>query len=239
VLFAAAASAAAWAAWPQPTADHVAEGKFNAVATVILVVAVLPLLSWRFFGPASPSRFARSLRVLGGAAVLTLVPLGFYNFATNPWLPGSAVDPLVVLAWLLLFGGPAAAAVLAGRRVRGPDGARPPHSHRIRQGVAAGVLANGTAAMFTTTLGTGLTLLTVRSPWALNVVTHGRPMTALATYRYTLNTGQHAGGYLLMLMFFPVIGMMMSYLAAVIANPVPRLPEIRSSGPGLTTTYGE
>jgi len=336
-LFAAAAAAAAWAAWPQPTADHVAEGRFNAVATVLLVVALLPLLSWRFFGPTSPSRFARSLRVLCGAAILALVPafvillqsnrlvptrpayylvwcisqgwsdtqgcggvpgrssggptweaeilimvlitgyvgltlfltsrraritrstlaigvgtgwlfgvvmlavdpLGFDQSATNPWLPGSDVDPLVVLAWLLLFGGPAAAAVLAGRRVRGPDGAWLPHNHRIRQGVAAGVLANGTAAMFTTTLGTGLTLLTVRSPWALNVVTHGRPMTALATYRYTLNTGQHAGGYLLMLMFFPVIGLMMSYLAAVIASPVPRLPEIRSSGPGLSTTYGE
>ncbi|HEU5390110.1 MAG TPA: hypothetical protein VFV73_29840 [Streptosporangiaceae bacterium] len=80
--------------------------------------------------------------------MLAVDPLGFYNFATNPWLPGSDADPLVVLAWLLLFGGPAAAAVLAGRRIRGPDGTRPPHSHRIRQGVAAGVLANGTAAMF-------------------------------------------------------------------------------------------
>jgi hypothetical protein len=198
------------------------------------------------FLTARQARITRSTLAIGvgagwlfGAVMLAVDPLGFYVFATNPWLPGSAADPLVALAWLLLFGGPAAAAVLAGRRVRGPDGGRPPHSHRIRQGVAAGVLANGTAAMFTMTLGTGLTLLTVRSPWLLRLVTHGRHMDALTTYRYELNTAQHAGGYLLMLMFFPVIGLMMSYLAAVIANPVSRLPEIRSSGPGLSTTYGE
>jgi hypothetical protein len=304
---------------------------------VVLVVAVLPLLSRRFFGPASPGRFARSLRILCGAAVLVLVPvsvillifnrlvptrpayylawciaqgwsdtqgcggvpgrssggptwqaeilimllitgyvgltlfltsrrariarstlvigvgtgalfgavmlavdpLGFYNFATDPWLPGSDVDPLVVLAWLLLFGGPAAAAVLAGRRCRGPDGARLPHKDRIGQGIAAGVLANGTAAMFTITLGTFMTFLTVRSPWLLRQVTHGRHMSALATYRYELNTSNHAGGYVLMLMFFPVIGLIMSSVAAAATSAVPRLPEVRSSGPALPAIYGE
>ena len=71
-------------------------------------------------------------------------PLGLSKAATNPWLPGSTAGPLVALAWILLFGGPAAAAVLAGRRCRGPDGSRPPGHARIGQGVAAGVLANGT-----------------------------------------------------------------------------------------------
>ena len=93
--------------------------------------------------------------------------------------------------------------------------------------------------MFTMTLGTGLTLLTVRSPWLLRLVTHGRHMDALTTYRYELNTAQHAGGYLLMLMFFPIIGLVMSSIAAATANSGPRLPELHSSGPGLSTTYGE
>ena len=337
VLYAVAAAFAAWAAWPQPTTGHLAEGQFNAIAPVLLAVAGLPLLSRWFFGPASPNRVARSLRVLCCAAVLALLPaftillvfnrlvptrpayylvwciaqgwsdtqgcggvpgrssggptwqaeilimlvitgyvgltlfltsrrariarstlaigvgtgalfgvvmlivdpLGLYQWASNPWLPGSDADPLVALAWLLLFGGPAAAAVLAGRRCRGPDGARLPHKDRIIQGIAAGVLVNGTAATFTTALGTGLTLLTVRSPWLLHQVTHGRPMTALATYRYELNTAQHATGYLLMIMFFPVIGLLVSSLAAVAANPVPRQPEIRSSGLGLPITNGE
>jgi hypothetical protein len=47
--------------------------------------------------------------------------------------------------------------VLAGRRCRGPDGVRAPANVRIGQGAAAGLLANGLAAMFTTVLGTGAT----------------------------------------------------------------------------------
>ena len=330
-LFAVAASAAAWAAWPRPWVGHVVEGRFNAIVPV-LVLAVLPLLSRRFCGPASPGRMGRTLRVLCYAAILALVPaftfllvrnrlapaqpayqnimcgaapcvglvpgrssggptwqaeilvmllivgyagvtlfltsrrarltrstlavgtgtgllfgvvmyavdpLGFEHVATNPWLPGSAADPLVVLAWILLIGGPAAAAVLASRRCRGPDGTRPPYNVRIGQAVAAGVLANGLAAMFVSILGLGTTLLTLRSPWLLHSVTHGRHMTALVTYRYEFNTAEHAGGYALMLMFFPVIGLIMSSLAAAIANPAPGQPQVRSSGPGLPITYGE
>jgi hypothetical protein len=336
VLFAAAGAGAAWVAWPQPTTGHLAEGQFNAIAPVLLVVAVLPLLSRRFFGPASPSRLARSMRVLCGAAVLALVPaftillvssrlvptqpayrliwciaqgwsntqgcggvpgrssggptwqgeilvmllvigyvgltlyltsrragltrntlaigvgtgllfgvvmfavdpLGFDHVATNPWLPGSTADPLVALAWILLIGGPAAAAVLASRRCRRPDASRPPHSVRIGQGIAAGLLANGLAAMLVSILGIGATLLTLRSPWLLHSVTHGRHMTGLAAYRYEYNTAGHAGGYALMLMVFPVIGLIMSSLAAVIANPAP-LPDVRSPGAGLPVTHGE
>ena len=329
-LFVAAGAGAAWLAWPRPWVGHVAEGRFNAVVPV-LVLAVLPLLSRRFFGPVSSGRLVRSLRVLCYAAILALLPantfllvqnmlaptqpalrnvfcnaqgcvgvvpgrssggptwqgeilvmllivgyagvtlfltsrraglvrstlaigtgtgllfgvvmytvdpLGFDHVATNPWLPGSTADPLVVLAWILLIGGPAAAGVLASPGCRGPDGVRPPHVVRIGQGVAAGVLANGLAAMFVSILGIGTTLLTLRSPWLLHSVTHGRHMTALTSYRYAYNTVAHAGGYTLMLMFFPVIGLIMSSLAAAIANPVP-LPDVRSPEAGLTLTHGE
>ena len=313
LLLVAAAAAAAWATWPPPWAGHIAESRFNSIALALLVVAVLPLLSRRLFGPAGPSRVARSMRVLCGATVLALVsaftvldaydqraprqpaylrvfcgpncpgavpgqgrggptwqaeivimlliigyvgatlfltsrragltrstliigagagllfgavmfavdPLGVTNQATNPWLPGSAADPLVALAWILLFGGPTAAAVLAGWRCRGPGGTRPAHMVRFGQGVAAGLLANGLAAMVTSMLGAGAALLISRSPGLVHWVTPGRHLTAIATYRYQLNTGGNAGGYLLMLMFFPVIGLVMSTLAAGIANPAP------------------
>jgi hypothetical protein len=164
-------------------------------------------------------------------------PLGLSNVATNPWLPGSTAGPLVALAWILLFGGPAAAAVLAGRRCRGPDGSRPPGNARIGQGVGVGVLANGTAAMAVTTLGTGTTMLMLKSPWLLHWLNHGRHLTAFATYRHELNTTNHTGAYVLMLMFFPVIGLITSYLAAVIANPAPLYA--RSPSPGLPMTSGE
>ena len=314
LLLAAAAAAVAWVTWPQPWADHIAEGRFNAIVPPLLVVAVLPLVSRRLFGPAGPGWVARSMRVLCGATALALLstftvldaydqraptkpaylrvfcgpncpgavpghgrggptwqaeilvivviigyvgvtcyltsrraalarstlvigvttgllfgavmfavdPLGVTNQATNPWLPGSAADPLVALAWILLFGGPAAAGVLAGRRCRGPCGARLPHMVRFGQGAAAGLLANGLAAMITSLLGAGTALLLTRSPGLVHWVTPGRHLTAVAIYRYQLNTGGNAGGYLLMLMFFPIIGLMMSTLAAGIANPAPR-----------------
>jgi len=323
-LFAVAAAAAAWAAWPAPWAGHVAEGRFNAIASALLVVAVLPMVSRRLFGPASPSRVARSMRVLCGATVLalgpaftvldthnrlaprqpaylrvfcgqgcagvvpgrssggptwqaeilimllivgyvgvtcyltsrraglarsTLVigagtgllfgavmfavdPLGLANRATDPWLPGSTADPLVALAWILLIGGPAAAGVLARKRCRGPDGARPPHAVRMGQGIAAGLLANGLAAMVTSILGTGTALLMVRFPVLVHWFTHGRPLTALAAYRYELNTVSNVGGYTLMLMFFPVIGLIMSCLAVAITGPVPRESGSPGSGGG-------
>ena len=151
---------------------------------------------------------------------------------------GSTADPLVALAWFLLFGGPAAAAVLAGRRCRGPDGARPPYDVRVGQGIAAGVLANGLAAMFTIFLGTGTTLLMLKYPWLLHWFTHGHHLTAMATYRYELHAVNRAGPYGLMLISFPVIGLFMSSLTAVIANPAPASPVLSrvtaagSSGPG-------
>jgi hypothetical protein len=74
LLFAAAAAATAWVTWPQPWGGHIAEGRFDAIAPALLVVAVLPLMSVRLFGPASPSRVARSMRVLCGANCPGAVP---------------------------------------------------------------------------------------------------------------------------------------------------------------------
>ena len=72
-LFAAAAGVAAWAAWPQPAVGHAAVSQFHVIATVLLL-AGLPLLARRFFGPATPSRAGRSLRVFSCAAILALMP---------------------------------------------------------------------------------------------------------------------------------------------------------------------
>ena len=158
-------------------------------------------------------------------------PLGLNKVATNPWLPGSTADPLVALAWILLFGGPGRGRRAGREAVPRTRRRRPPSSVRIGQGVAAGVLANGTAAMAVTTLGTGTTVLMLKSPWLLHWLNHGRHLTAFATYRYELHTTNHTGAYVLMLMFFPVIGLITSYLAAAIANPAPL--DARPSGPGL------
>ena len=267
----AAATAAAWAAWPEPTVGHAAVSQFHVIATVLLL-AGLPLLARRFFGPVSRSRAGRSLRVFCCAAVLAFIPalaiveaftnltparpaykyvfciaqgwsdasqgcggvpgrstggppwpgeivlllltagyvgvilfltsrrsrvtrgtlvigigagllfgvvmyvvapLGLNNYATDPWLPGSRVDPLVVLAWILLFGGPAVVAVSASRRCRELDGVKPSYGVRVGQGIAAGVLVTGTGALFVTALGTSTTAMLLRSTWLRHWLYHG------------------------------------------------------------------
>ena len=321
-LFAAAAGAAAWAAWPQPAIGHAAVSQFHVIATVLLL-AGLPLLARRFFGPSSPSRAGRSLRVFSWAAILalmpafaiveafanlspaqpayryifcvaqgwsntqgcggapgrssggppwageialllmtaaylgvilfltsrrsqvtrstltigttlgllfgvvmyTVAPLGLSHDASDPWLPGSKADPLVALAWILLFGGPAAAAALAAWRGRGPGGAALPRNVRIGQGIAAGVLANGIAALFASVLGTGTIALMLRSAWLLHWLNHGHQLTAIAAYRYEANASSGVAVYLFMLIWFPVIGLFMSALGAActpLGRPAPR-----------------
>ncbi len=60
--------------------------------------------------------------LLFGVVMYAVAPSGLTNDATDPWLPGSTADPLVTLAWILLIGGPAAAAALAAWRGRGLGG---------------------------------------------------------------------------------------------------------------------
>ncbi len=164
--------------------------------------------------------------------MFAVAPLGLTNDATDPWLPGSQVDPLVALAWVLLFGGQAVAGMVAARRCRGPDGTKPPHNVRISQAIAAGVLANGTAALFTAALGSGTVALMLKSPWLLHWLNHGQQLTAIAAYRHEIYAGTGAFAYVVMLIFFPVIGLVMGAAAAAIANPAPSQPGPQPGGSG-------
>jgi len=74
LLFAVAAGAAAWAAWPGPPSYLAISNHRALVVAVIVVLAGLPLLARRLFGPAGRSRTARALRVCTYAAVLALMP---------------------------------------------------------------------------------------------------------------------------------------------------------------------
>ena len=97
LLFAVAAAVAAWAAWPDSSAGHAAADQFGVIATVVLL-AGLPLLARRFFGPVSDSRAARFLRVGWYAAILALLPafavIGLFPFT----VPRSGVDLRVFYA---------------------------------------------------------------------------------------------------------------------------------------------
>jgi hypothetical protein len=64
-----------------------------------------------------------------GAVMYAVAPFGLSKVATNPWLPGSDIDPLVALvalAWLLPLCGPVTAAVVAERRYTASSTPPPP-----------------------------------------------------------------------------------------------------------------
>jgi hypothetical protein len=92
----------------------------NEIGFLVVMALYLAAIGWV---TSRRSRVAPATLAVGAGAGIALglvmyavAPLGLSNAATNPWLPGSDIDPLVVLAWLLLLCGPAAAAVVAGRR---------------------------------------------------------------------------------------------------------------------------
>ena len=176
------------------------------------------------------SRVTRSTLAIGASAGLPLgvvmyvvAPLGLNNYATNPWLPGSEVDPLVALAWILLVGGPAVVAVLASRRCRELDGAKPPYRVTIGQGIAAGVLATGTGALFATAMGAGTTALMLKSASLRHWLYHDQ-LSVIATYRHEIYAAANVNGYPLILIAFPVIGLLVSAMSVACAMPAPIEP---------------
>ena len=96
-----------------------------------------------------------------------------------------------------------------------------PHGARIGQGIAAGVLATGTGALFVTALGTGTTALMLRSAWLRHWLYHGH-LSALATYRHEIFAGTNVNGYALILMAFPVIGLIVGIAVMADTAPAPR-----------------
>jgi hypothetical protein len=323
MLFAVAAAAAAWAAWPASPAYLAASAHRALVIAMIVVLAGLPLLARRLFGPAGRSRTARALRVCTYAAVLSLIPagniidgfrvppragldlrvyalidhehrvarsplfggiafvvimalcvaavlwltsqrsrvapvtlgvgagagvavgvavyavapLGLSKAATNPWLPGSDVDPLVLLAWILVLFAPVAAGFVAQWRHTASGSAAPPASV-ARQVVAAGLLTNLVGALLVAALGTGTIALMLKAAWLRNWLYPGRHQffgiaglrslldgdLAAITYSHELTASVDASIFLVMCVAFPLIALALAGLAALgaLANAEPQ-----------------
>jgi hypothetical protein len=160
--------------------------------------------------------------IVFGLVMYSVAPLGLSKDATNPWLPGSQIDPLVALAWILLFGVPVAAAGIAGWRYRGPGRSHPSADARIGQSVAAGVLANLVGALLVTVLGLGTIALTIKAPWLRPWVYHGQHLSAAAAYSHELaasGSSGNTGMYAVMCVIFPFIGLVMSPLGGLVWGP--------------------
>jgi hypothetical protein len=167
-----------------------------------------------------------------GLVMYAVMPIGFGKDATEPWLAGSAIDPVVALAWILLFGGPMVAGGLAGRLYRGSESDSPDQLMygRVRQGAAAGFLATGVGALVVTVLGAGTIALMPRAAWLRHWLYPGQHLLAAVVYSRDFSASSHAQGYGLMLLFFPVIGVL---LGMCIGGPA------RAYGPSPSGGGGE
>ncbi|HEY2270910.1 MAG TPA: hypothetical protein VGI96_50425 [Streptosporangiaceae bacterium] len=191
---------------------------------ILLVIAgYVAALLWM---SSQRSELSRSTLAIGlgtglplGLVMYAVAPLGLGLSATNPWLPGSDVDPLVALAWLLLLGGPAAAAVLAARSCHDADGSVPYPGAAIRQGIAAGVLANLTGALLVTTLGTSTTALMLKSGALRAWLYSGQHLSPLALYHQEVYDSTGTEVYVAMCVAFPVIGLIMGAIGVAGLKP--------------------
>ena len=195
------------------------------VVFLIVVAVYLTAIFWMTSrrSPVTPATMAIGTGggVLFGAVMYAVTPLGLNRYATNPWLKGSAVDPLVALAWVLLFGVPVAVAILAGRRHPGPAWSGPLAKTKAGQGFVAGVLANLSGALVVTVAGTGTIALMLHAAWLRTLFDHGQHLNAVVLYSHELDASNNAPAYMLMCLGFPVIAMFMSMLTGglVWGNP--------------------
>lgn len=198
---------------------HAPFGKFILIVSFLALSAVA--IAWM---TSRRARIAPATLVVGSAAgitfglvMYTVAPVGLSNEATNPWLPGSEVDPLVLLAWLLLLGGPVVAAVAADRRFVAACGAPPPRD-RARQMMAAGLLTCISGTLLILVLGWGTIAAMISQAWLRNWLYHGQHLlygvqnlsnllrtAPVIGYSHQITGATDAGGYAFMIIAFPVL----------------------------------
>ncbi len=205
--------------------------------TACYLAVILALTARRTkVAPATLAISARAGLVLG-LVVYAVDPLGGEKIATNPWLRGSAADPLVALAWVLLFSAPFVAGALAAQRCHVPDDPGRASIARAWQGFAAGLVCNGVGALTATVLGTSTTALMLKSAWVRGWLYHWHPLTASALYGRELWASEDVAFYAAICVIFPIIGIMAALSGAGYANR-PR-PQPDSGGPGGPPGPGE
>jgi hypothetical protein len=176
------------------------------VVMALYAAAILWLTSRR--SRVAPATLA--IGIAGGAAVgavwYAAGPLGFGGEpATNPWLPDSGSAPVMVLAWILLFGAPVAAAIAADRCCTAPGRSVPPAGARAgaragasasagararaRAGqiVAAGLITSLVGALSVTVGGTSTIAAMLKSAWLRNWIYHGHQLSGVAGLRHLIS----------------------------------------------------
>jgi hypothetical protein len=214
-------------AGPDPTGPALQFAWFAEILLLVVVAgyvaAVLAVTARRSWVAPATLAIGTGAGVALGVVMYAVAPLGLSKNATDPWLPGSAIDPVVALAWILLLGGPMAAAVLAGRRYRGPVDPHEIDKARVWLCGVAGILATGVGALIVAVLGTGTVALMPRAAWLRHWLYPGQHLLAAAVHSRELAASNSGGAYGLVLIAFPVIGLLLGVFSSAAA--------IDSSGP--------
>ncbi len=193
------------------------ESLFLLVMAVYLA-AILGLTARRSRVAPGTLAIGTSAGIVVGVVLYALVPLGLATHATSPWLGGAATGAVEALAWTALVAAPVVAGAWAGRRYLGPGSPDQVADARTRQSAAAGFLATGVGALIVNVLGTGTIALMSRASWLLHWLYPGQHLLAAVVRARELTASADAAGYLLILLAFPVIGLV---LGLTTCAPIP------------------
>jgi len=167
--------------------------------------------------------------ITAGVVLYAVVPLGVSSAATNPWLPGSDIDPLVVLAWILMLLAPVGAGISSYRRRRTASGAARPAIAAARQIVAAGLLASLVSAMLATIGGSGTIAAVLTAPWLRNWVYRDDPLAGVGglrllvqgdpgalAYSHQITAAVDAPPFLIICVVFPLLALVLTGLGTLV-----------------------
>jgi len=166
--------------------------------------------------PARPATLAigTGVGLLLGLAVFVLRPLANHVHIANRWL-ADLYDLGKAAAVLLVLYAAIRAAIAAARRISRHDDSKVPVADaRARQGFAAGLCIGIAAALLVSVLGITTIALVPHAAgsiqWTLPLHAfdpgRGRPLTPDYVTYFEVSFSQAAAGYLLVLIFFPVLG---------------------------------
>jgi hypothetical protein len=158
--------------------------------------------------PATPSAIAigTCAGVLAGLILYVLPPQGSPLRAASSWFT-DLYGAGRLLAVPLVAAAAIAAGVKAARRTSRHNGKLPLHTARARQGVAAGVCAGMAAAVTVSVLGISTIALVPSDARVLEWTLPSQILpSASSVYRFEVSVTEAAAGYLLVFIFFPILG---------------------------------
>jgi hypothetical protein len=199
------------------------------VVMALFAAAILWLTSQRSRVDPATLTVGVGAGIAAGVVLYAAVPLGLSNAATNPWLPGSEIDPLVALAWILMLVAPVAAGAEAYRR-HAAAGSASPIGAGARQVLAAGLLTNLVAALLVTLSGTGTIAAMLTAPWLRNWLYRDHPLAgvgglrllvqgdpAALAYSHQITAAVDAPPFLIICLVFPLLALVLSGVGALVA----------------------